>query len=663
MTNASRHALTSFPTYAPEGGHRPLRLRRKQDHAWLGIGDKRVDGVGGARRRGADRWPDRSRGMGRRPAHHRLPPGAAADRRARQPTHRGLDPGHPRGPGGGGACGAAARCAAHPAEGAARLQGPGRPGQPDGGLRRRRAHRLQLRGVLHRRHQRCGGHQREPLQHRLGRPLAARGQRGRAELVGGDADPLVHRADAQGQRRQAADEALPGPRDRCHRRARRLAGGQLRAAALPVRLRSRGGHRLPAVAAGRDPVHLGPVRQRARRHRCTGRGGRVLEAQRPVPDDRHAQPGLRPGRKRRPGGQLRRHRDLCQRQAPVLHREPGAVRVHHAVRFQPAAVYPAHRRAFRRRARRGRHQRRGQGQRQPGGDQVRRVRGRGGRRGRAQLPRAAAGARLQHAEPGPDADPGRAPMAGSRGDRAGRGPQLAPQRALERAHAPARQPDQTGRPDHARWRRHAVGRLRDGPRLAPAVDLHALRQRSAAQRRRLPVAEQPQLRPLGSTKALPRTAGAVALCLQGLALAHQPGQQRPRRDARPATAHQPPGRAARWQRGVRPGQLQRCRRGRPAHARPWFGAAALQYPAGLRIQPPAQGTLGARGGALGAARQHYRRRRAQLQRGLHGDLFRQRRLSASTWAAMRIIHRPGRSGSATTWSACTTAANGTSTPA
>ena len=36
-------------------------------------------------------------------------------------------------------------------------------------------------------------------------------------LVGGDADSLVHRTDAQGQRRHAHGQAVPRPRDRFHR--------------------------------------------------------------------------------------------------------------------------------------------------------------------------------------------------------------------------------------------------------------------------------------------------------------------------------------------------------------------------------------------------------------------------------------------------------------
>ena len=41
------------------------------------------------------------------------------------------------------------------------IRGSGRPRQPDGGLRRRRPHRLRLRGQPDRRHQRRGDHQRD----------------------------------------------------------------------------------------------------------------------------------------------------------------------------------------------------------------------------------------------------------------------------------------------------------------------------------------------------------------------------------------------------------------------------------------------------------------------------------------------------------------------
>ena len=90
-----------------------------------------------------------------------------------------------------------------------------------------------------------------------------------------------------------------------------------------------------------------------------------------------------------------RDRNLHQRQAAVLHREPGHLRIHHAVRFQPAPLHPPCRRARRRRQRRRRHHRGGQAQRQHRRDQVRRVRRRRSRRSRTLVRRAAPGARLQ----------------------------------------------------------------------------------------------------------------------------------------------------------------------------------------------------------------------------------------------------------------------------
>ena len=62
---------------------------------------------------------------------------------------------------------------------------------------------------------------------------------------------------------------------------------------------------------------------------------------------------------------------------------------------------------------------------------------------------------------------------------------------------------------HERPGRHALGRLRNGPRLAPAVDRHAFRQRPADQRCRLPVAQQHQLSALGGAQALRRPAGRI----------------------------------------------------------------------------------------------------------------------------------------------------------
>ena len=129
----------------------------------------------------------------------------------------------------------------------------------------------------------------------------------------------------------------------------RLAAGELRASALPLRFRADRSDAVQPVAAGVDAVRFEPVRHRRRRQRAGCRHRRVLEAERPDAADRHGESGLRPGGKRRPGRQLRRDRNLHQRQAPVLHREPGHLRVHHALRLQPAALHAPHRRPGRRR--------------------------------------------------------------------------------------------------------------------------------------------------------------------------------------------------------------------------------------------------------------------------------------------------------------------------
>lgn len=109
----------------------------------------------------------------------------------------------------------------------------------------------------------------------------------------------------------------------------------------------------------RDPVCFRVVRQRAWRQRLRWRR-RPVRGRRPVPDDRDdQQSGFRPGGKRRPGGQLRRHRDFHQRQTAVLHRQ--GLFEYTAFRLQPVAVHAPCRRAGRRRQRRRRH-RRGQAQ-------------------------------------------------------------------------------------------------------------------------------------------------------------------------------------------------------------------------------------------------------------------------------------------------------------
>ena len=111
------------------------------------------------------------------------------------------------------------------------------------------------------------------FQHRLGRQLAARGQRGRRGLERGDADPLVHRADAQGQRRQAHRGPVPGSRDRLHRRARRLAAGELHPAALPVRFRAGRRCRPTASRCSRSRPMWSGVRDQVQRAATSGEGG------------------------------------------------------------------------------------------------------------------------------------------------------------------------------------------------------------------------------------------------------------------------------------------------------------------------------------------------------------------------------------------------------
>ena len=82
-------------------------------------------------------------------------------------------------------------------------------------------------------------------------------------LVGGDADPVVHRADARGPATACArssiylDRVIGSTGERSAWPAR-----ELRAAALPVRLRAGGDAAVQPVAAGDHAVRVGPVRQR-----------------------------------------------------------------------------------------------------------------------------------------------------------------------------------------------------------------------------------------------------------------------------------------------------------------------------------------------------------------------------------------------------------------
>ena len=271
--------------------------------------------------------------------------------------------------------------------------GAGRPRQPVRRLRRRRPHRLQLHGDAGQQHQRHHHHQREPVQRRLGRRLAPRGVGGRRRR--GTAEMLIpwHIAPMrERRRRQAHARHRAGPGDQRDRRAHVVAGGELHRAALPDRAVDK--VEVPAFSQSLlaiTPYVVGIYDNVAdgKRFRCRRR--HLLEAERPLPAQRHAQSGLRPGRERRAGGQLQRHRELLQRQASVLHREPGLLR--RAVRLaqpaQPADLHAPRRRARGRRRRLGRRHRRGQAQRQRRGLQLRRVRGQRRRRRRPRLLRAA----------------------------------------------------------------------------------------------------------------------------------------------------------------------------------------------------------------------------------------------------------------------------------
>ena len=220
-----------------------------------------------------------------------------------------------------------------------------------------------------RRHHRCDHHQREPVQHRLGRHLASTPSAEDDErLVGGDADPLVHRADAERQGRQAHARHLPRPRDRHHRRThvrgRRSSFERPRflvGASTPIEVPEYS-QSLLAIT----PYVVGAVRQR--RHASDFDTGADIfwKPNGQFQLTRHAQSRLRPGRERPAGRQLQRDRNLLQRQAPVLHREPGLLRraVRLAQQRQPADLHAPRRWAGRRRQRRRRRHRGGQGQRQ-----------------------------------------------------------------------------------------------------------------------------------------------------------------------------------------------------------------------------------------------------------------------------------------------------------
>ena len=332
---------------------------------------------------------------GRAPC-HRLQDGAAVHPNGHASPDRGLDPGH-TGRIGGRLPQQQDRGRGNPTPAQRARPGRGdRPGQRDAGFRWRWPQRLRLHPDRQRQHPGLHHHQRRQLQQRLGRQLAARGGRWRWRMDGGVADPVAHRADEEGHWRQAHRRDLPGPGGRQRRGAHGLAGGHVRTPAVPQPVREDRDPGLLAVAARGDALRGGPARPGLPRQPVRCRRRHLLEAEQPVPADRHDQPGLRPGRERFAGGQLRRAGNLLQRQAPVLHREPGFLRFRPAVRQQPVALHAAHRRGIGRLLRAGRdlqrpgrHHRRDQVQRQHRRDPVRCVPGRRGRRWRPPLQRAA----------------------------------------------------------------------------------------------------------------------------------------------------------------------------------------------------------------------------------------------------------------------------------
>jgi hypothetical protein len=93
----------------------------------------------------------------------------------------------------------------------------------------------------------------------------------------------------------------------------------------------------------------------------------------------------------------------------------------------------------------------------------------------------ATGTRLQQAEPGLHGDLGGSPVLRSPGDDGGRRSRLAADGALEHSHARVRQRHRRSRREYSRYRCDRLGRLRNGSRLAPAGDRHALRQRARNQ--------------------------------------------------------------------------------------------------------------------------------------------------------------------------------------
>ena len=174
--------------------------------------------------------------MAGRAARHRFPPDPAAVARAGAVSDRSLDPGDARRPGDRLPQHAAGERAAHPPGGAARRRGAGRPGQPVRRFRRRRAHRLQLHGDA------------RPTASAT-RPITNENQFNTdwdgiwQHAVSEDADswsvemliPWYIAPMQDGTGRQAHARHLSRSRGRRHRRTHVVAGGQLRASRASCR--------------------------------------------------------------------------------------------------------------------------------------------------------------------------------------------------------------------------------------------------------------------------------------------------------------------------------------------------------------------------------------------------------------------------------------------
>ena len=291
-----------------------------------------------------------------------------------------------------------------------------------------------------------------------------------------------------------------------------------------------------------------------------------------------------------------RHRNLHQRQAPVLHREPGHLRIHHAVGLQPAAVHAPRRRSRRRRRGLGRHHRGAQAQRQHRRDQVRPVRR---RRRRRRVGRTFSALRVVRdfstQNLGLHGDPRRSAVSRSRRHRVRHRSQLAADRALERPHALVRQRHRPGRRDNSR---------RPGATVWADYEMdHGWRQQWIAMHFGNDAAR-------STTPAICRATAPTTLHWQvnrrftelpePSRYASKDWRWRVSTDhndhgaaARPPVPHEPREPAAQRQLRVRADQHQQRRLRRSAHARQRLALAAAELQQLFRVPAPAQRATGA----------------------------------------------------------------------